>query len=908
VKKFHEALLIIGILLAVMLLTIYVRSASVDVKITDQWAANSLHNNLVAQVTAQVQSEYPNLPLPQIQSTVEERIKKLYANQQDWVYTTLNTMSLNFKDSVKDSDKGTYLLSIDPYLYLRRVELILQTGSVCDTTRNGQCWSTLTRYPIGDKINNELHPSFSVFVIKTVHKFRPDLSDERIFFYIPVMLACLAIIPAFFIGRKFAGLLGGTVTSIMVSLAPHFVNRSMAGYSDTDPYIVLILMTILWVFFEAMSSRGPKKHILLIITSALVGLFAFAWIGWWFILYALIGALAIDIVYRWIADKKFPLVRIITAVVFILLCLLFVKALVPDFTITWLIHSPASRTSSTSAVINKNNMWPAAFDVWPNIYLTVAELQKVNYSQIFATLGPKILVALGLAGLVILLYRKDEALSKKDYLLLGAVAAYYLAVVFLSGSANNALLICLLLIIPVGVAGIIRFKDKVDVIPAAMLLLLFVGFMYVGKSGNRFMLVIGPVYGLLLGIVYGRVLNMPGDSDASEKMRKILFPIIIIALLISLVPQFNLAIGAWNSAAPEFNDVWKEALTKIQTETPNNSVITSWWDYGHWFKYYAKRPVIIDGVSQNTPMTFFVSRALVTSNEEESIGWLRMLNCGSFKAQEYYEKQLNDPVLAYQLLQKVVSTDRANASGLLINAGVDQIVPELEDDSQIKYLGYGPGLLQLTHCNAPPAYLILDGSMVDKAVIWGHFGMWDPAKAHIYVNRNDNDIISNAMEYFNISESDASNLVFEAQGLSGAETISGWIAPYEKYFGDSNCTISGNTTSCVFNENIGPNYYLLSAVVQGSEQKLVMQSNRGVFDAKPAAFIVDGIRTDYSNPDLPMIVVINGNRAVVSSQNLATSMFSKLFFFDGAGTTHFKKFYEGTQFTGRRIQIWEVLW
>ena len=35
------------------------------------------------------------------------------------------------------------------------------------------------------------------------------------------------------------------------------------------------------------------------------------------------------------------------------------------------------------------------------------------------------------------------------------------------------------------------------------------------------------------------------------------------------------------------NDAWYDTLSKIRNEAPQDIVITSWWDFGHWFKAVA---------------------------------------------------------------------------------------------------------------------------------------------------------------------------------------------------------------------------------------------------------------------------------------------------------------------------------
>jgi len=90
--------------------------------------------------------------------------------------------------------------------------------------------------------------------------------------------------------------------------------------------------------------------------------------------------------------------------------------------------------------------------------------------------------------------------------------------------------------------------------------------------------------------------------------------------------------ASWYTATnqlPIMNDQWHSTLIKINEEGAPDAIVNSWWDYGHWMKYYTDRAVTFDGTSQNTPMAHWVGKALLTDDEHLSVGILRMLDCGS---------------------------------------------------------------------------------------------------------------------------------------------------------------------------------------------------------------------------------------------------------------------------------------
>src|SRR3989442_16013678 len=77
------------------------------------------------------------------------------------------------------------------------------------------------------------------------------------------------------------------------------------------------------------------------------------------------------------------------------------------------------------------------------------------------------------------------------------------------------------------------------------------------------------------------------------------------------------------------NDAWWTTLESIRDDTPPDAIVNTWWDYGYWVKYVADRRVSADGGSLRTHIPHWVGRALLAADEGESVGLLRMLDCGS---------------------------------------------------------------------------------------------------------------------------------------------------------------------------------------------------------------------------------------------------------------------------------------
>jgi dolichyl-diphosphooligosaccharide--protein glycosyltransferase len=76
---------------------------------------------------------------------------------------------------------------------------------------------------------------------------------------------------------------------------------------------------------------------------------------------------------------------------------------------------------------------------------------------------------------------------------------------------------------------------------------------------------------------------------------------ILLIAFVALLITANLATGYvfCNSVGPSFNQYWSQAMDFLKAETPVNSSILSWWDFGYWFQTRGNRPSTADGGNIN---------------------------------------------------------------------------------------------------------------------------------------------------------------------------------------------------------------------------------------------------------------------------------------------------------------------
>jgi dolichyl-diphosphooligosaccharide---protein glycosyltransferase len=140
-------------------------------------------------------------------------------------------------------------------------------------------------------------------------------------------------------------------------------------------------------------------------------------------------------------------------------------------------------------------------------------------------------------------------------------------------------------------------------------------------------------------------------SDLLGRVSKIAFVAVIVALF--LVPTLYPVNANWilvtkspptilnggSNFAISTND-WPDTLNWIKNNTPKDSVIASWWDYGYWIQTMGDRTTLADNATVDTKTIANIARMLLSSPDE---AWKTLKNMGA------------NYVLVYVVGQKFVS-------------------------------------------------------------------------------------------------------------------------------------------------------------------------------------------------------------------------------------------------------------
>ena len=906
-KKINSKALTSLLILIPIVLALMIRIQPLYLSSTDSWAQTAVYNQMNSQITEQIHQQFPNLAGDQLKNAVQEQFQQDLVTHNGEITSAISTISKRFKDRFKDDNGALYAEAIDPYAYLRRAQNVLDTGRAYDELRNGVPWNNHMIAPIGIKMGFNLHP----YIIAYWHKFLGLFGVTDLFassFYLPILFSCLAVIPAFLLGKRFAGNVGGFVAGTIIASAPSAVARTIGGFVDTDAYNIFFPLLIAWLFFESLEQKKMTvKMVYASFAAFSVAIYSLLW-KWWYIfdltLIVLIGFLAFHLFKLFTSRKGVKehydifINSTISSVAYLFITGFFVSIFIGAREFFSLFSRPVSYYFLKAPHIS----------LFPNVMTTVAEQNSSSISGVISMMGGPILFFLALTGSFLVIYNLNK-MTKRDILSLLVGIMWYATLVFLIQPAN-IFIYFLLLIVPVGLKiseNVLR-KHSENFEFSIFLATWFVITFFAAIRGLRFGLLFTAPFALALGVFFGRL--YPFLQDKLTKVlsvnRKLITISLILIVLFSLYPIVSSGYSTAKSYAPSMNDAWYSSLSKIKAESKPNAIINSWWDFGHWFKMVGNRAVTFDGASQNTPMAYWIGKALSTHNEQQSAGILRMLDCGSNNAFEVLNKEVNDTPKTISLIGHIVMLSKQDAQAYLQNKGITNATITK--------------VLPLTHCNPPEDYFITSSDMVGKAGVWSHFGNWDFDKAREYEQvhgTNEQSGVSILMADYNMTEEAAKIKYYDIQ----ASTADDWSSNWYTYIDSSSCIwINKAQIGCVLHagkNNTLPftvDFTSLGAYIKTDKGKkifpesLVMYRNSTGYaqihyPKSPMGDISFGL-VDYGLDDSGQ----DQYGAILMSSKIALSIFTKLYFYDGAGLKCFDKFSHATQVTGAKIDVWRVNW
>jgi dolichyl-diphosphooligosaccharide--protein glycosyltransferase len=643
------------------------------------------------------------------------------------------------KSMFADENGRMYLVALDPYYYLRLTENYYHHGYLGETLKkiNGKLvpYDTCQYAPPGHPIYMPV-PAITLTTIAVYdiwHSFDSTVTLMNAAFWVPALMSMLLGIPVYFIVRRVTlSNIGGIVGALAIISSPALLYKTSAGFADTPIFEVLPILFIVWFIMEAIHNQENNKKSLIFASLATVVMVLAPrmWSGWWYgydivSIFLAIYLACIFVIHKQYISSKFVdsgniknMAKI--AGIFILGGGLLISVAYGASNFLNGVFSPIGFTMIKEA---------SHATGWPNVYTTVSELATPTLNDIITnSLNNYYLFGLGILGVILsfVSMRYKELSTKLDIkyailLTLWILATFYastkgvrfigllvpplsIGIGIFAGQVDNLIKrkddeLTKWIVYPIiGILSIVTIATHYTKIFEIILPTTYVPIMAYGTLVLMTILAIYKIIDLILN----------KETQIKKIMSILLAIILVLPPLASAVPL---------TTVPTLNNGWLDSLNWIKADTPNNSVITCWWDNGHIYTWATRKMVTFDGGSQNTPRAYWVGEAFSTSNENLSVGILRMLATSGDEAFE------EDGVLMNKTNHSVGKTVKILNEILPLNRSAAYIVLTEKYGLTSKEASE---VLNATHPEHPnPDYLITYNRMTDIASVWSMFGMWN---------------------------------------------------------------------------------------------------------------------------------------------------------------------------------------
>jgi dolichyl-diphosphooligosaccharide--protein glycosyltransferase len=562
-----------------------------------------------------------------------------------------------------------YLLASDPHFWYRMTKFIVEN--------NIPEYDPLRLWPTPPKFNPGLFPYLAAYSYH-ITKFFVNIDLYRFLFWFSAIVAALLVFPAFWIGRELHSNKAGLFAAFFIGLSPSILSRTMAGFFDTDCTNILFSLLTVALFLSAYNRvdetnfRKPVPIILSILCGLSLAVFALTWTGFAYIPWLFIGLLFFHFAYKIIIaegdnfSKKLKNGFIFFKSHLIVYIILFLTFLVFTY--------PAEGFGPINSIIKLTTFFQTAKaegGIFPNVWVSISEEMSASFREVIARVGTYNFY-LGIFGLIALFFLFLKNFRKKSIYPETFIFMVLWTLPTLYGSIW-AVRFAMLLSIPISICA-----------------------------------------GIALGILFNFFI------DFFKKIREdFLRKVAIILLLILIFSTFHITYSLYNISYASvkgygsgISQNWVNAMNWLKNNTPECTVVATYWDPGYWIAALSERKVIFDGGSQN-------------SKKYTELEDLNGLDC--VEDRHGYIEEIDG-------IKYCVTSRIQDMAGVLYTSNETWAAKVLET-----YMG-----------NCSELYELASHDLIGKSHWWTYFSNWNPEKGK-----------GQAYDYFMVQLQNQKDLLFE---------------------------------------------------------------------------------------------------------------------------------------------------
>ncbi|MEM0347331.1 MAG: STT3 domain-containing protein [Zestosphaera sp.] len=515
-----------------------------------------------------------------------------------------------------ESGYGPMLNELDPYSEYWTAEKLLEKGLAYFFSLNEHNEEThIFWYPWGrDFVRSSLPltPMFSVITYYVARLFSPGLSLYEWMVYVPVVFFILSLIGIYLTTRELWGDIPAAVSSLVAAII--FNSRQLAGF--TVKYSAGLGFIFLATYFHVRTWKR-RSYVDALLCGIFMSLTAAGWAGFNLLLAAIFLQLVLQPLITKVAKEDLILWGFET------LPLALTIAILPFYGPLYLVLSVGILIPLGFAVIGIALLLE---------HVATQKVVKLKYPLLtkWRFIYLLLIVLIGVGGLVGLttgfLHLKGKSLAamglgEMTHVLVGTVQEYA------SASPQNFIwssgapfIISLLMLAYFAYRAFVK-KSVLDLFVGLMVLLAT----YATANVSYFF----PYLNCIVSISQGSfiALLVPYLSRKKDLMLALLSASLMVAYLFATLFQgVTVWVPAYKSQTPMILDsglgfgrnvpAWLDTLEWIKNNTPKDSVIISWWDYGYWLSVLGERATVADGATLNTTQIELLAKALTGTEEE----------------------------------------------------------------------------------------------------------------------------------------------------------------------------------------------------------------------------------------------------------------------------------------------------
>lgn len=849
--KPKTALLIFLIFISVAI-NLYFRLNTYFLRSCEDVAKEEVFADIKRDLLAKLSLTYPSLNENSKEALLPALFAETLRQDKKAIDKTIHKKSQELRDFYQDGRGWTYLLETDSYRWLRRVENYLNKGIFGTRLIGKKQYDDLRMAPNGELIEPmKLHFYIGVYLYKLLHFINNKLSVMNCLALHPVILSPFIVIGIFCFSILFGiSYRGSFVASIIVGLSPIVLFRSSFGWFDTDVYNMFIPLFIAACLGYALKGEGIHYKIFFILSGLLVGVYSALWRIWWIPFYIFLCGLCLYILDFIIYDtrkifSKKALSSFLYLFLFIASSYLFVVAISGFGAIKNSISEPLFYLHLRNDLSLDN--------FWPNLFFSVSELKPADIDFFVSGTGGDIVLYCSIIGMLLFIVDKRSTLPKEKKALFFMLFFWFIISFILTWLSRRSIIF---FVVPLGIFGGVFF-DK----------------------------------------VYELLLTGYNKSALLQNINKKMYTIFLNCLVYSvcLIPILN---ASKIVQVRNMNDIWFNMTQKIKELTPPDAIIGAWWDQGDYIMTLGGRATLQDAEYMCTPVSYWFSKALLSENETESFGIMRMLASGSFQSFDELLKALHtdNKLATFELIKELILLPEKEGRNRLSGLLADKTVTD-----KISGLIYGPHR---------PVYILVYNEMVKFMHILSRVSNWDFRRMLLWEKFPVVDkqaFVNYANSQLKYSKKETEEIYRSLKVMNKNDALD-WVSKdkYIFYTDYSELKAAKDSGSLLFFDNgITIDKDSLKAFFCDSASGKTKAAGQVIFVSQDAVKKNTNLSGDKN---YSVLLYTNGDiyKATLFSSPLAESLFFRLFFMDGRDLKHFKLVHHESKEGKGNIYLYKV--